>query len=372
LSLSPGARLGPYEIVAPLGAGGMGEVYRARDTRLGREVAIKVLPEEVGHDADRLRRFEQEARAASALQHPNLLVVFDVGREGGATYLVTELLAGEPLRDLLRRGRLAPKRALEFAAQVARGLAAAHERGIVHRDLKPENLFLTRAGTAKILDFGLARLATAPASASALGRAPTVEALTGEGAVLGTVGYMSPERARGEPADARSDLFSLGVVVHELLSGTNPFRRDSAIESLHALLREEPPALGGGVPPELARLVGACSKRSPSVASAPRTISPSRSRGSPAPRAASESRRAPRPRARRRRPGPPRRSRSLSPSRARRTGSAAARRSRRPRPRSASSYRRPRGDGSSPTRWSRCRSRSRRTDGGWRSSHRTG
>ncbi|HEX9799543.1 MAG TPA: serine/threonine-protein kinase, partial [Thermoanaerobaculia bacterium] len=158
MTLAPATRLGPYQIVAPLGAGGMGEVYRARDTRLGREVAIKVLPAEVASDPERLRRFEQEARAASAIHHPNLLTVFDVGSHGGTAFLVTELLVGEPLRELVRKGPVAPRRAVEITIQVAAGLAAAHEKGIVHRDLKPENLFLTKDGVAKILDFGLARV----------------------------------------------------------------------------------------------------------------------------------------------------------------------------------------------------------------------
>jgi len=242
MTLAAATRLGPYEIVAPLGAGGMGEVYRAKDTRLGREVAVKVLPSEVASDPERLRRFEQEARAASALNHPNILTVHDVGRADGTSYLVTELLTGESLRELVARGPVPAARAIELARQLARGLAAAHECGIVHRDLKPENLFLTRDGVLKILDFGLARRETPTFAEGALGDAST-RLETAAGTVLGTVGYMAPEQVRGERADARSDLFALGVVLHELLTGANPFRRESAIESLHAILREEPPTL---------------------------------------------------------------------------------------------------------------------------------
>ena len=257
MTLAPATRLGPYQIVAPLGAGGMGEVYRARDTRLGREVAIKVLPAEVASDPERLRRFEQEARAASAIHHPNLLTVFDVGSHDGTAYLVTELLVGEPLRELVRKGPVAPRRAVEIAIQVAAGLAAAHEKGIVHRDLKPENLFLTKDGVAKILDFGLARVELPERDDAELQNASTVLE-TSAGTVLGTAGYMAPEQVRGERADARSDLFSLGVVLHEMLGGANPFRRDSVVESLNAILKEEAPELGAtpsGSNPALARIV---------------------------------------------------------------------------------------------------------------------
>src|SRR5215470_15256296 len=199
MALPAGTRLGPFEILAPLGAGGMGEVYRARDPRLGREVAIKVLPDA---DADRAQRFEQEARAVAALNHPNILALFDVG-DG---YLVTELLDGETLRQRLGRGALPPRKAVELAGQIAEGLAAAHERGIAHRDLKPENLLVTKDGRIKILDFGLARI-TAPADT-----ASTLEDHTAPGAVLGTVGYMAPEQVRGEKADGRADIFALGAI----------------------------------------------------------------------------------------------------------------------------------------------------------------
>ncbi len=256
MSLPAGTRLGPYEIVAALGAGGMGEVYRARDARLGREVALKVLPSEVAASPDRLRRFEQEARAASAISHPNLLAVFDIGEQDGLRYLVTELLEGETLRDRLERGPLAALKALELTAQFARGLAAAHERGIVHRDLKPENLFLTREGHAKILDFGLAKVVSPEEVATQVGGFAS-QAHTEPGLVLGTMAYMSPEQVRGQPADARSDLFALGVILVEMVSGRQPFRRASAAETMAAILKEEPPRLqtsGLQAPPALERI----------------------------------------------------------------------------------------------------------------------
>ena len=265
MTLSPGTRLGRYEIVAALGAGGMGEVYRARDARLGRDVALKVLPGEVAADPDRLRRFEQEARAASAISHPNLLAVFDIGEQEGVRFLVTELLEGETLRHLLERGPLGAARALELTAQFARGLAAAHERGIVHRDLKPENLFLTRDGHAKILDFGLAKVRppTAPEElATQVGGFPARQEpqglqQTAPGLVFGTVAYMSPEQVRGRAADERSDLFALGAVLLEMVTGRPPFRRDSAAETMAAILKEEPPRLAASglqLPPALERI----------------------------------------------------------------------------------------------------------------------
>jgi serine/threonine protein kinase len=214
MTLAPGIRLGPYEIAAPIGAGGMGEVWKAKDTRLGREVAIKVLPPGFADDAERLRRFELEAKALAALNHPNVLAIFDVGTHEGSPYLVMELLEGQTLRERLHGGALPVKRAMELALQIARGLAAAHEKGLVHRDLKPANLFISRDGHLKILDFGLAKQADwlrGPQS-----EMPTQEArgLTSEGLVLGTVGYMSPEQVAGKPADARSDLFAFGLVLY--------------------------------------------------------------------------------------------------------------------------------------------------------------
>src|SRR5438067_11549158 len=202
MSLSSGSRLGPYEIVAPLGAGGMGEVYRAKDPRLGREVAVKVLPASLPNDPDRLRRFEQEARAAGLLNHPNITAVFDIGSHDGAPYVVSELLEGETLRAELAGDRLAPRKAIDYAIQLAHGLAAAHEKGIVHRDLKPENVFVTRDGRVKILDFGLAKLIR-PRSGEVDTEAATMHGHTDPGVVLGTVGYMSPEQVRGQRVDHR-------------------------------------------------------------------------------------------------------------------------------------------------------------------------
>jgi Tol biopolymer transport system component len=238
MTLASGTRLGPYEIVAPLGAGGMGEVYRAKDTRLGREVAIKVLPAEVDADAERLRRFEHEARAASALSHPNILTLFDVGRHEATSFLVTELLEGESLRDRLAQGAPPLRKAIEIGVEIARGLAAAHAKGIVHRDLKPENLFVTKDGVVKILDFGLAKL-TLPESGG-LAEATTIAGATATGVVMGTAGYMAPEQVRGERADARSDLFSLGCVLYELAAGRRAFGGHSPPETLSAILRDEP------------------------------------------------------------------------------------------------------------------------------------
>ena len=244
MSLANGTRLGPYEIFGPLGAGGMGEVYKAEDTRLGREVAVKVLPAEFAADPERLRRFEQEARATAALDHPNILAIHDIGTHEGNPYIVEQLLEGESLRQRLRTGPLPPAKAVEFGVQIAQGLAAAHEKGIVHRDLKPENLWLTKDGRIKILDFGLARLRPqGPMEQEPQTEAPTADSPTREGTVLGTVGYMSPEQARGQPADARSDIFSFGAVLYEMLSGKKAFSRDSTVDTLSAILHEDPPEL---------------------------------------------------------------------------------------------------------------------------------
>jgi Tol biopolymer transport system component len=268
MSLAAGTRLGPYEVTAPLGSGGMGEVYRARDTRLGREVAVKVLPAGLTADAERLRRFEQEARAASVLNHPNIIAIHDVGTHDGSPYVVTELLEGETLRERINGVALPPRKAVEYAGQVARGLAAAHDRGIVHRDLKPENLFVTRDGRVKILDFGLAKLKGIEAmtdretrSAADLG-----DSGTGAGTVLGTVGYMSPEQVRAQPVDHRSDIFSFGAVLYEMLSGRRAFRGASAVETMNAILKEDPPDLSDtnrNLPPALERIVGHCLEKNP-------------------------------------------------------------------------------------------------------------
>ena len=239
MTLSAGTRLGPYEILSPLGAGGMGEVYRARDTRLDRDVAIKVLPQSVAGDPAALARFEREAKAVAALSHPNILAIHDVGTPDGITYAVMELLEGESLRQRLQEGPLPQRKALEIAREIALGLAAAHEKGIVHRDLKPENLFVTSDGRVKILDFGLARQLSLPSTDDT--HSPTAAQATEPGTVLGTVGYMAPEQLRGHPADARSDIFSFGAVLYEMCSGRRPFKGDTAIETMNAILKEDPP-----------------------------------------------------------------------------------------------------------------------------------
>ena len=264
VTLSSGSRLGPYEILGPLGAGGMGEVYRAHDTRLEREVAVKVLPARLSSDPDALSRFEREARAVAALSHPNILSIFDFGRDGGVTYFVSELLDGETLRSLLLRGPLPPNEAREIATAIADGLAAAHSRGLVHRDLKPENIFRTVDDVTKILDFGLARRNEPLFHAVETG-SPTVGG-TMPGTVLGTFGYMSPEQARGEPADARSDVFAFGCVFSEMLTGERAFAGETAVDALAAVLRDEPRGVRGGtqpIPPELRALVERCLQKSP-------------------------------------------------------------------------------------------------------------
>jgi tetratricopeptide (TPR) repeat protein len=258
--MKPGDRLGPYEIVALLGVGGMGEVYRAKDTRLGREVAIKVLPAEFATDPDRLRRFEHEARAVAALDHPNILAIHDIGSHEGAPYLVTELLEGESLRDKLTGSPLPPRKVLGVAIQVASGLAAAHEKGIVHRDLKPENLFVTSDGHVKILDFGIAKL-VAPRNLERPALATTAVEATEAGMTLGTVGYMSPEQVRGQAVDQRSDIFSFGCVLYEMVSGQRAFWGKTIADTISAILHEDPPRLSGAgrsIPPELQRIITRC------------------------------------------------------------------------------------------------------------------
>ena len=258
--LAEGTTLGRYKILAPLGAGGMGEVYRARDTRLGRDVAIKVIPAELARDPERIKRFEQEARAAGALNHPNICVIYDVGAHEGSPFVVMELLEGESLREELSAGPLAVRKAIDCAAQTAHGLAAAHEKGIVHRDLKPENLFLTRDGRVKILDFGLAKLPR-PAGIASSESATVSLAMTETGAILGTAGYMAPEQVRGGPADPRSDLFALGAILYELLTGTRAFVGAGAVETLYLICHEPPPPLstsGREVPPAIEAIVLRC------------------------------------------------------------------------------------------------------------------
>lgn len=266
MALAKGARLGPYEIISPLGSGGMGEVYRAHDSRLGRDVAIKVLPAAVSSEAERLRRFEQEARATAALNHPNLLAVFDIGSDHGLTYIVSELLDGRTLRDVLG-SPLPVRKAIEYAAQIAQGLAAAHDKGIVHRDLKPENIFVTNDGRIKILDFGLAKLTEAMAVGAAATMAPTRAVDTTPGLVLGTVGYMSPEQVRGEPVDHRSDIFSFGAILYEMLSGERAFSGATSVDTMSAILHAEPQDLSRSkrpIPPALERIVRHCLEKSPS------------------------------------------------------------------------------------------------------------
>ncbi len=264
MSLAEGTRLGPYEILASIGAGGMGEVYRARDTRLDRDVAVKVLPAALTRDPAALARFEREAKAVAALSHPNILAVHDFGQSDGTTYAVMELLEGETLRQRLSEGLLPPRKAIEIAREIALGLAAAHEKGIVHRDLKPENLFLTQDGRVKILDFGLARQLNLPSSGDT--HSPTATPGTEPGTVLGTVGYMAPEQLKGQTADGRSDIFSFGAVLYEMLAGARAFRGDTAIETMNAILKEDPPELSGSgrpIPPALERIVTHCLEKRP-------------------------------------------------------------------------------------------------------------
>jgi TolB-like protein/Flp pilus assembly protein TadD len=264
LALSPGTRLGPYEIVSPIGAGGMGEVYRARDSRLDRDVAIKVLSESIAGDPMALARFEREAKAIAALSHPNILAIHDVGREAGVSFAVMELLEGESLAERVAQSKLPWRRAAAIGIEIAEGLFAAHSRGIVHRDLKPANVFLTVDGRVKILDFGIAREVARPAAHET--SAATVPGDTSPGTVLGTVGYMSPEQVRGAPADARSDVFSLGCVLYEMVTGRRAFARETAAETLTAILREDPEPLVTaveGVSIELERIVGHCLEKNP-------------------------------------------------------------------------------------------------------------
>jgi serine/threonine protein kinase/Tol biopolymer transport system component len=265
MSLAPGSRLGSFEILELLGSGGMGEVYRARDTSLKRDVAIKVLPASYSLDPDRLRRFQLEAEAAAALNHPNILSIFHIGQHDGSPYIVAELLEGETLRERLRRGPMRLRETLDIAADITRGLAVAHEKGIIHRDLKPENLFLTKDGRVKILDFGLAKLLPTPA-VSADGRTATLEEQTDRGRVLGTVGYMSPEQVRGLPADARSDIFGFGAVLYEMLTRHRAFKGETSADTLSAILHSDPPALSASssdIPPAPARVVRRCLEKSP-------------------------------------------------------------------------------------------------------------
>ena len=268
MALTSGTKLGPYEIQSSIGAGGMGEVYRARDTRLAREVAIKVLPEAFARDADRLQRFEHEAQVLSTVNHPNILAIHDVGAQGDLHYLVSELLEGQTLREKMNAGPLSQRRVTEYAVEMARGLAAAHDKGIVHRDLKPDNIFITRDGRVKILDFGLAKQAIGEAGLS--GQSATVAAPTPTqpGTVMGTAGYMSPEQVRGQTVDHHSDIFSLGAILYEMISGKRAFKGDTGVETMNAILKEDPPELnesGLNVTPGLDRIVRHCLEKEPGL-----------------------------------------------------------------------------------------------------------
>ena len=257
-----GRQIGPYTILEQLGAGGMGEVFRARDTRLGETWRSKVLLPAFASDADRLRRFENEARAASALNHPNILTIHDVGTADGSPYLVSELLEGHTLRAALDGGAFPAARTIEYALQIADGLAAAHEKGIVHRDLRPENLFITKDGQIKILDFGLAKLARAETGSETPGPVTTA----GEaGVVMGTVGYLAPEQVRGQAADQRADIFACGAILFEMMAGRRAFPGASAVETMQAILTGEPPALASdaAMGPALELIVGHCLEKNP-------------------------------------------------------------------------------------------------------------
>jgi len=266
-TISPNTKIAQYTIVSKLGEGGMGEVWRARDARLDREVAIKVLPAKLSNDQDRLRRFEQEARATSALNHPNILTVHDIGTHDGAPYIVSELLEGEELRDRLNKGKISVRKAIDYAQQMVNGLSAAHGKGIVHRDLKPENLFITNDERVKILDFGIAKLTGSSASTNPdISEDATRKVLTNPGVIIGTVGYMSPEQVSGEKTDHRSDIFSFGAILHEMITGRRAFKRETMAETMTAILKEEPEELGVSNPninPALARIVNRCLEKKP-------------------------------------------------------------------------------------------------------------
>jgi len=264
MAIQSGTNLGPYQIGTALGAGGMGEVYRAVDPRIGREVAIKVLPSAFAEDPDRLARFEQEARATGTLNHPGILSVFDVGHEKGVHFLVSELLEGETLREKVKSS-IPQRKVIDYALQIAKGLTAAHDKGIIHRDLKPENLFITNDGRVKILDFGLAKLSKTETPAE-FSKLETGAQLSTPGTILGTIGYMSPEQVRGKTADARSDIFAFGAILYEMLSGKRAFQGETSADTLSAILTREPPELSDtalNVSPAMIRIVEHCLEKNP-------------------------------------------------------------------------------------------------------------
>jgi serine/threonine protein kinase len=265
-TISPNTTIAQYTILSKIGEGGMGEVYRARDSKLGRDVAIKVLPATLSENVDRLNRFEQEAQAAGALNHPNILSIYHIGTHQGAPYIVSELLEGETLRDRLAGGALPQRKATDYALQIAKGLAAAHEKGIVHRDIKPDNIFITDDGRVKILDFGLAKLTAGVDGVESQTEVPTRKVNTDPGTVMGTMGYMSPEQLKGKYVDHRSDIFSFGAILYEMLSGKRAFRGDSMAETMSAILREDPPDLSATnktISPALERVVRHCLEKNP-------------------------------------------------------------------------------------------------------------
>jgi eukaryotic-like serine/threonine-protein kinase len=268
MALTAGTKLGPYEILSPLGAGGMGEVYRARDTRLDRTVAIKILPATFAGDADRLDRFEHEARLLSTVNHPNLLAIHDVGAQDGVHYLVSEFLEGQTLREKMNTSPFSQRRVIEYALEMAKGLAAAHEKGIVHRDLKPDNIFVTKDGRVKILDFGLAKQSFGPEMGSGESATMTGPTPTTPGTVMGTAGYMSPEQVRGQAVDHRSDIFSFGAILYEMISRKRAFQGDSSVETMNAILKEDPRELSESslqISPGLERIVRHCLEKEPSM-----------------------------------------------------------------------------------------------------------
>ncbi len=265
MTLDAGTTLGRYEIVSLLGAGGMGEVYRARDPKINRDVAIKVLPADFAANGERVERLEREAQAAGSLNHPNILGIYDIDSQDGTYFVVSELLVGEELRDRLSDGPIPLRKTIDYAQQIVSGLAAAHERGIIHRDLKPENIFITKDDRVKILDFGLAKLREAPTDLHGSEDA-TKRALTDPGVVMGTVGYMSPEQVRGHASDQRSDIFSFGVILYEMLTGRRAFGGESVVETMHAILKDDVPDFedsGVRVPPAVEKLMRRCLEKKP-------------------------------------------------------------------------------------------------------------